>query len=63
MLFLQLANLQTSYDNAPQLCGVNFTVERWKIAYLLSSSGSGEQHGDISSKNADVLGMKRQWTM
>ncbi len=40
--FLQLTNLHKSYDNAPLLCGVSFTVERGEIACLLGPSGSGK---------------------
>ncbi|OQA15120.1 MAG: Spermidine/putrescine import ATP-binding protein PotA [Chloroflexi bacterium ADurb.Bin360] len=42
MNFLELTNIHKSYDNAPLLCGVNFSVERGEIACLLGSSGSGK---------------------
>lgn len=42
MSFLELTNIHKSYDNAPLLCGVDFTVEQGEIACLLGSSGSGK---------------------
>ncbi len=42
MVFLQLQNIHKSYDAAPLLCGVTFTVGRGEIACLLGPSGSGK---------------------
>jgi len=42
MSFLQLTDIHKTYDNAPLLYGVTFTVERGEIACLLGPSGSGK---------------------
>lgn len=42
MPFLELVDLHKSFDGAPLLCGVSFTVERGEIACLLGPSGSGK---------------------
>lgn len=42
MPFLELVDLHKSFDGAPLLCGVSFTVARGEIACLLGPSGSGK---------------------
>ena len=42
MAFLELTNIYKTYENAPLLRGVSFTVERGRIACLLGPSGSGK---------------------